>query len=65
VIGQKAHIGPNPFTPRGQADLVVGFFLFKILCYDTARACWIGCTQNEGPYVGLDVNVIFHLKKPS
>jgi hypothetical protein len=23
VIGQKAQIGPNPFTPRGQADLVV------------------------------------------
>ena len=23
VIGQKAEIGPNPFTPRGRADLVV------------------------------------------
>jgi hypothetical protein len=23
VIGQKAQIGPNPFTPRGLADLVV------------------------------------------
>jgi hypothetical protein len=23
VIGQKAQIGPNPFTPRGWADLVV------------------------------------------
>jgi hypothetical protein len=23
VIGQKAKINPNPFTPRGQADLVV------------------------------------------
>jgi hypothetical protein len=23
VIGQKAHIGPNPFTPRGRADLVI------------------------------------------
>jgi hypothetical protein len=23
VIGQKAQIGPNPFTPRGRADLVV------------------------------------------
>jgi hypothetical protein len=23
VIGQKAQIGPNPFTPRGQAELVV------------------------------------------
>jgi hypothetical protein len=26
VIGQKAQIGPNPFTPRGRADLVVWFF---------------------------------------
>ena len=23
VIGQKAQIAPNPFTPRGQANLVV------------------------------------------
>jgi hypothetical protein len=23
VIGQKAQIGPNPFTPRGRANLVV------------------------------------------
>jgi hypothetical protein len=23
VIGQKAEIGPNPFTPRGRPDLVV------------------------------------------
>jgi hypothetical protein len=23
VIGQKAQIGPNPFTPRGRVDLVV------------------------------------------
>jgi hypothetical protein len=23
VIGQKAQIGPNPFTPRGWANLVV------------------------------------------
>jgi hypothetical protein len=23
VIGQKVEIGPNPFTPRGQVDLVV------------------------------------------
>jgi hypothetical protein len=23
VIGQKVGIGPNPFTPRGRADLVV------------------------------------------
>jgi hypothetical protein len=30
VIGQKAQIGPNPFTPRSRADLVV--------CYDTAQA---------------------------
>jgi hypothetical protein len=26
VIGQKAEIGPNPFPPRGQADLVVWMF---------------------------------------
>jgi hypothetical protein len=25
VIGQKAQIGPNPFTPRGRANLVVFF----------------------------------------
>jgi hypothetical protein len=23
VIGQKAQLGPNPFTPRGRTDLVV------------------------------------------
>ena len=23
VIGQKAQMGPNPFTPRGRADVVV------------------------------------------
>jgi hypothetical protein len=23
VIGPKAQIGPNPFTPRGQANMVV------------------------------------------
>jgi hypothetical protein len=23
VIGQKVEIGPNPFTPRGRANLVV------------------------------------------
>jgi hypothetical protein len=23
AIGQKAQIGPNPFTPRGRANLVV------------------------------------------
>jgi hypothetical protein len=23
VIGQKAQIRPNPFTPRGRADLVI------------------------------------------
>ena len=26
LIDQKAQIGPNPFTPRGRADLVVCFF---------------------------------------
>jgi hypothetical protein len=26
VIGQKAQIGPNSFTPRGRVDLVVCFF---------------------------------------
>jgi hypothetical protein len=26
VIGQKVQIGPNSFTPRDQADLVVWFF---------------------------------------
>jgi hypothetical protein len=49
VIGQKAQIGPNPFTPRGHADLVVWFFILKNVCYDTARARWIGCTQNGRP----------------
>jgi hypothetical protein len=29
VIGQKAQIGPNPFTPRGHADLMVRMFLIK------------------------------------
>ena len=27
AIDQKAQIGPNPFTPRGRANLVVWFFL--------------------------------------
>jgi hypothetical protein len=26
VTGQKAEINPNPFTPRGRADLVVLIF---------------------------------------
>jgi hypothetical protein len=38
VIGQKAQIDPNPFTPRGRADLVVRFFEIKYVCYDTGRA---------------------------
>jgi hypothetical protein len=29
VIGQKAEFGPDPFTPRGQADLMVWIFLIK------------------------------------
>jgi hypothetical protein len=29
VIGQKVQIGPNPFTPRGHANLVVLLFLIK------------------------------------
>jgi hypothetical protein len=37
VIGQKAQIGPNPFTPRGRADLVVCFFKLKNVCCDTVR----------------------------
>jgi hypothetical protein len=38
VIGQKAQIGPNSFTPRGQVDFVVWFFKLKNVCYDMARA---------------------------
>jgi hypothetical protein len=38
VIGQKAQISPNPFTPRGRGDLVVRFLILKNVCYDTARA---------------------------
>jgi hypothetical protein len=48
MIGQKAQISPNPFTPRGRGDLVVWFFKIKNVCYDTAQARWIGCTQNGG-----------------
>jgi hypothetical protein len=36
VIGQKAQIGPNPFTPRGRAVLVIWFFKMKNVCYDTS-----------------------------
>jgi hypothetical protein len=60
VIGQKAQVGPNPFTPRGGADLVVWFYKTKNVCYDTAWAHWVGCTQNGGPILGLEANVIFH-----
>jgi len=60
VIGQKAQIGPNPFTPRGRADLVVWFFKLKHVCYEMAQAHWIGCVQNGGPILGLKANVIFH-----
>jgi len=35
VVGQKVEIGPNPFTPRGRADLVVWMFMIKNVCYDT------------------------------
>jgi hypothetical protein len=59
AIGQKAHIGPNLFTPRGRADLVVWFFFLNV-CYDTAKACWIGCTQNGRPILDLEANVRFH-----
>jgi hypothetical protein len=60
VIGQKAQICHNPFTPRGRGDLVVGFLKLKNVCYDMARARWIGCTQNGGPILGLETKVIFH-----
>jgi hypothetical protein len=60
VIGQNAQISPNPFTTRGWADLLVWFFLLKNVCYDTAWVRWIGCTQNGGPILGLEANVIFH-----
>jgi hypothetical protein len=39
VIGQKTEVGPNPFTPRGRADLVVWIFKIKNAYHDTARAC--------------------------
>ena len=38
VVGQKAQLGPNPFTRRGRAYLVVQFFRLINVCYDTARA---------------------------
>jgi hypothetical protein len=36
------------------------FFKLKNVCYDTAGTHWIGCTQNGGPILGLEANVIFH-----
>jgi hypothetical protein len=60
VIGQRAQIGPNPFTPTRRADLVVWFFNLKNVCYDTAQARWIGCTQNGRPILGLEANVRAH-----
>lgn len=42
VIGQKAQLGPIPFTPRSRAYLVVQVFTLIDVCYDTARARSIG-----------------------
>jgi hypothetical protein len=43
VIGQKAQISPNPFTPRGQANLVVWFFLLKkcMLWHSPSSLNWV------------------------
>jgi hypothetical protein len=60
VIGQKAQIGPNSFTPIGWANLVVWFFKLENVFYDTTQARWIGCTQHGGPILSLETNVIFH-----
>jgi hypothetical protein len=35
-------------------------YFIKNVINDTARACWIGCTQNGGPILGLEANVTFH-----
>jgi hypothetical protein len=51
MTGQKAQTGPNPFTPRGRADLVVWFYKLKNVCYDMVQARQIGCTQKEGQFL--------------
>ena len=51
MIGQKAEIGPNPFTPRGRADLVVWVFKLKNVCYDTAELVELGAPKMEGQFL--------------
>jgi hypothetical protein len=52
VIGQKAQIGPNPFTPRGRADLVVWIFSIKKLYVMTwPELVELGAPKMEGQFL--------------
>jgi hypothetical protein len=46
-IGQKAQIGPNPFTPRGYADLVVWFFNWKMYVMTRPELVELGAPKME------------------
>jgi len=48
VIGQKDQIGPNPFTPRGWADLVVWFFYWKMYVMTQPELVELGAPKMEG-----------------
>jgi hypothetical protein len=53
VIGQKAQIGPNPFTPRDRAELVVWFFSLKKYVMSRPKLVELGAPKWRA-------NVIFH-----
>jgi hypothetical protein len=51
VIGQKAQIGPNPFKPKGHADLVVCVFDYKFLFMTGPKLIESGAPKMEGQFL--------------
>jgi hypothetical protein len=50
LIGQKAQIGPNPFTPRGGADSVVWNFQSKTYVMTRPELVELGAPKMEGQF---------------
>jgi hypothetical protein len=51
VIGQKAQIGPNPFKPKGHADLVVCVFDYKFVFMTGPKLIESGAPKMEGQFL--------------
>jgi hypothetical protein len=51
VIGQKAQISPNPFTPRGRADWVVWFFEIKMYVMTQPKLVELDAPEMEGQFL--------------